>query len=107
MTEVLTTSNYDEKISKGVTLVDFYADWCGPCKMVAPIIDELAEEVNDANIVKVDVDESPEIAARFSVRSIPTFIVLKDGELVDQQAGARGDKGFFLDLINKANESYN
>ena len=102
MAEILTNDNFDQETSEGVVLVDMFADWCGPCKMVAPIIEELAEEVTDAKVVKVDVDASPEIGARFQVRSIPTFIVLKDGVMVDKVVGASPKKEFYLELIEKA-----
>lgn len=84
--------------SDGVTLVDFYADWCGPCKMVAPIIDELAEEKKDVKFVKVDVDANPDIAQQYSVFSIPTFVIFKDGSPVHQFAGAMGKEGFLAEL---------
>jgi len=102
MAEILTNDNFDQETSEGVVLVDMYADWCGPCKMIAPIIEELAKEVTDAKVVKVDVDASPEIGAKFQVRSIPTFILLKDGELVERVVGAKNDKQFYLDLIESA-----
>ena len=102
MAEVLNSKNFDEETANGVVLVDFYADWCGPCKMIAPIIDQLAEEVIDAKVVKLDTEASPDIAARFGIRSIPTFIVLKDGVEVSKQIGAVADKNFFLELIENA-----
>jgi thioredoxin 1 len=68
-------------------LVDFYADWCGPCRMIAPVLDELAEETIDARIVKVNVDQSPELAARYGVNSIPNLKVFDDGKVVDEQVG--------------------
>jgi thioredoxin 1 len=101
MAEVLNGSNFDEVTSEGVTLIDFYADWCGPCKAIAPIIEELAEEVSDARVVKVDTEESPDIAVRFGIRSIPTFIVMKDGVVVDKKIGGVG-KNVLLELIESA-----
>lgn len=101
MAEVLNGSNFDEVTKDGVTLVDFYADWCGPCKAIAPIIEELAEEVSDVNVVKVDTEESPDLAMRFGIRSIPTFIIIKDGEVVNKQIGGVG-KGALLQLIETA-----
>ncbi|WP_372713575.1 thioredoxin [Ilyobacter sp.] len=71
---------------KGVVLVDFWASWCGPCKMLGPILDELSEEVT-VNICKVNVDEYSGLAAEYGIRSIPTMIVFKDGEKVDQLVG--------------------
>jgi len=80
--------------AQGVVLVDFYADWCGPCKMVAPVIDELAGEKKDVKFAKVNVDEHSDIASQYSVFSIPTFIIFKDGKAVNQFSGAMGKEGF-------------
>jgi thioredoxin 1 len=68
-------------------LVDFYADWCGPCRMVAPVLDELAREAPDAKIVKVNVDHSPQLAARYGINSIPNLKVFQGGKVVDEQTG--------------------
>jgi thioredoxin 1 len=68
-------------------LVDFYAEWCGPCRMIAPVLDELARETTDARIVKVNVDQSRELAARYGVSSIPNLKVFDDGKVVDEQVG--------------------
>jgi thioredoxin 1 len=68
-------------------LVDFYADWCGPCRMVAPVLDELATETSEARIVKVNVDHSPQLAARYGISSIPSLKVFKDAEVVDEHLG--------------------
>ncbi len=76
-----------EEISAGVSLIDFYATWCGPCKMVAPIVDEIGKEFPDVKILKVNVDEETEIAANYGVQVIPTFVVVKDGEVLDHLAG--------------------
>ena len=70
-------------------LVDFFATWCGPCRMVSPIVDEIGAEVTDAKVGKVNVDEQPELASRFGVVSIPTLVVMKNGKIVDQAIGAR------------------
>jgi thioredoxin 1 len=82
-------ANFDQLVleSESPVLVDFYADWCGPCRMIAPILNELAQEAPDARIVKVNVDENPQLAARYGIRAIPSLLVFKDGEVVDQQIG--------------------
>ena len=75
--------------SEGVVLLDFYADWCGPCRMVSPIIEEIAKERSDIKVGKINVDEESELASEFSVYSIPTLVVMKNGSIVNQIAGAR------------------
>jgi thioredoxin 1 len=87
----LNSSNFDSTIAKGVTLVDFWAPWCGPCRMIAPIIEELAEDFDGkATIAKVNTDEEQDIAIKYGIRSIPTLLFFKDGEVVDQMIGAAG-----------------
>ena len=76
--------NSDKKV-----LVDFFASWCGPCRMVSPIIDEIAAERSDIKVVKVNVDEQSELAAEFGVMSIPTLVVIENGKIVNQMMGAR------------------
>ncbi len=77
----LTTQSFDEAVSKGVTLVDFWAEWCGPCRMIAPLLDELAGEYQGrVQIVKVNVDNEGDLAARYRVNSIPTLLVIRDGQ---------------------------
>lgn len=86
----LTDDTFDEGISKGVVLVDFYADWCGPCRMLAPVIDELATELSGKmTVAKVDTDQSIDTAARFEVNSIPTLILFKDGKVVKRVVGLK------------------
>ncbi len=86
----LTNDNFDATVNEGVVLVDFWAPWCGPCRMIAPVIEELAEEYDGkAKICKVNTDEEQEIAVKFGIRSIPTLIFMKNGEVVDQIVGAQ------------------
>ncbi|MFL2996233.1 MAG: thioredoxin [Cytophagales bacterium] len=86
----ITDSNFNEIVSKNKTvLIDFWAEWCGPCRMIAPMIEELAGEYNGKAIIgKLDVDNNQESSVKFGVRSIPTLLVFKDGELVDRHVGA-------------------
>ena len=87
---VLDKDNFDQVVANGVVLVDFWATWCGPCKMLAPTVDAIATEYKDRVIVgKVDVDESEDIARRFGIMSIPTLFLFKDGEVVEKLVGYR------------------
>ncbi|MZQ82581.1 thioredoxin [Paenibacillus sp. 5J-6] len=86
----ISDSTFQSETSSGTVLVDFWAPWCGPCKMIAPILDELSAEVGDkAKIVKINVDDNPESAAKYNVMSIPTLLVFKDGQVVDQLVGVQ------------------
>ena len=84
-------NNFLEEVvnSDKPVLVDFWAEWCGPCRMLGPIIDEIAEERSDYKVCKVNVSENPELAAQFSVMSIPSLVVLKEGKIVNRSVGAK------------------
>ncbi len=91
----LTADNFEATLAEGVSLVDFWAPWCGPCRMVAPVIEELAEDYDGkAKVCKVNTDEEQEIAVKFGIRSIPTVMFFKNGELVDQMVGAASKQAF-------------
>lgn len=87
----ITKDNFEIEVLKSdkPVLLDFWASWCGPCKMVSPIIDEIAGEKSDVKVGKINVDEQPDLAASYNVMSIPTLIVLKDGKIVETSVGAK------------------
>ena len=92
-------NNFEElKNSEKTILLDFFAEWCGPCRMVSPIVDQIAEEYPEYLVGKINVDEQPELAQAFGVVSIPTLVVMKNGEVVNKSAGAR-PKAQILSLL--------
>ena len=100
-TEHLTENNFEEKIASGVVLVDFFATWCGPCKMLAPVIDEIGAESDGSYAVyKVDIDECEDIAMDFGIMSVPTMIIFKDGAEAERLIGVQ-PKAVILDAINR------
>ena len=98
----LDENNFHNEVSKGVTLVDFFADWCGPCKAITPIVTELADELQGkASIAKINVDDAQGIASEFGVASIPTLILFKDGKEVKRVVGVK-DKNTLRELVLSA-----
>ena len=97
----LNDNNYDEVVSSGLTLVDVFADWCGPCKVISPIIDELSSDYQGQLVFgKLNVDEAPEKTTELGIRNIPTILVYKDGQIVERNTGAVS-KNQLKELIDK------
>jgi len=96
----ITNDNFFEEVvnSDKPVLLDFWASWCGPCRMIAPIVEEIAEERSDIKVGKINVDEEPSLASQFGVMSIPTLVVMKNGEVVNQAVGVR-PKAQILQLL--------
>lgn len=88
MAQILDSTNFEQEINDGIVVVDFFATWCGPCKMLAPIFEQLSVEMkDDAKFVKVDIDKSLEIARKYMISSVPTMMIFKDGKPVDTMVG--------------------
>lgn len=101
MSEVISTAVFENKVlnAEGKVLIDFFATWCGPCRMIAPAIEEIAEEkAGELTVYKVDIDQSPELASRYGVRGVPTLMVFEGGKPVGQMVGAR-PKASILQMI--------
>lgn len=98
----ITKENFENEVLKSdkPVLLDFWAAWCGPCRMVAPVVDEVASEVTNAKVGKINVDEQPELAQAFRVMSIPTLAVVKNGQVVNTSVGVRG-KADILDMLGE------
>ncbi len=96
----LTEKNFNQQISKGITLVDFWAAWCMPCKMMVPVLNEVAAEAGDSvTVAKLNIDEHQAVAQKFAVRSIPTIVIFRNGKEVDRIVGVK-QKDFLLNKIN-------
>ena len=95
----LNQNNFNNAIANGTALVDFYADWCGPCRIVSPIVDEIAEERSDITVGKVNVDDENALAMKYGVMSIPTLIVFKDGKEAARIVGARPKAVILAELV--------
>ncbi len=102
MSQVVTDTTFNEETDKGLVLIDFWATWCGPCRMQAPILDQLSEEYDEDEfrIVKMDVDENPQTPQQFGIMSIPTLLLKKDGQVVEKAVGVHS-KEQLLQMIEK------
>lgn len=98
---IINTEEFNEIIKNGTTLVDFFAEWCGPCKMLGPVLEKVAEEYNDIEFVKVNVDENMDLAQQYGIMSIPTVYIFKDGEVVNKMQGYVPEDGI-KEFINNA-----
>lgn len=100
---VITTANFEEEVLKSdkPVLVDFWASWCGPCKMLSPVVEQIADENADIKVGKVNVDEEGELAGKFNIMSIPSLLVFKDGKLANQSVGVVS-KDAILDMVKNA-----
>ena len=97
--EHITSNNFDEKIKKDRVLVDFYATWCGPCKVMSGIIEEIASQVEGkAKIGKIDVDAQPQLAYSFKIMSIPTIVIMKDGKVIKEFVGVRSKEEILKEI---------
>lgn len=88
--KVVLGKDFDEEIKSGIVLVDFFAEWCGPCKMLGPVLEEISQEKTDIKFIKVDVDEAMDIADRYSIMSIPAVFLFRDGQLIGKTGGYQG-----------------
>lgn len=98
--KILNSNEFDSAIASGVVLVDFYADWCGPCKMLAPVLEGIADKMEQVSFYKLNVDLSSDIAGRYGIQAIPNLIIFKDGKAVDQITGFVPEN----EIINRLNK---
>ena len=97
----ITKENFEQEVMKSTkpVLIDFWASWCGPCRMIGPIVEEVANEVTHAKVGKVNVDDQPELAQQFGISNIPTLVVMKDGKIVNKVVGGR-PKAELVEMLN-------
>ena len=100
MVKIVNSNEFNEEIKDGVVFVDFFATWCGPCRMLSPIIDEISDIIKDVKFIKVDVDVSNDVAQTYGIMSIPTLIIFKDGKIINKQIGLLS-KSDLIEFINK------
>ncbi len=98
--KILETKDFNSALKESIVFIDFFAKWCGPCKMISPIVDELSDEITDVKFYKVDIDESSELASMLGVMSIPTLILFKDGKQIGKLVGFHS-KSEITEFINK------
>ena len=101
MVKLVNSNEFNEEIKDGITFVDFFATWCGPCKMISPIVEDVSNEIEDVKFIKVDVDASNDVAASHGIMSIPTLMIFKDGKLINKKTGFTSKE----DLIKFINEN--
>ena len=101
MAKIVGSNEFNNEVKDGVVIVDFFADWCGPCKMLAPVLEDVQEEMKNVKIVKVDIDENPNVASEYKVKNIPTIKVFKNGEEITTNVGFL-PKGALVEMINKS-----
>lgn len=103
MAQEINDSNFEKEVLQSETpvLIDFWAEWCGPCRMLSPVLNQLSEELDNIKIVKMNIDENPEVPSALGVRSIPTMIIFKDGKPVDTKVGAQ-PKNTLTEWINSS-----
>ncbi len=101
--KAINQSDFQKEVleDKGTVFIDYHAEWCGPCRLTSPIIDDLSDEIKDIKFLKIDVDKNPDLAQQYSIFSIPTFMIFKNGQVASQFVGAMGKEGF-LEEIKKA-----
>ena len=95
MVQIVSQDNFSDSIASGLVLIDFFAEWCGPCKMLTPVLEEVAKELPSVTILKLDIDASPRPAEQYGVSSIPTLILFKDGKEVERSVGLK-DKDYLI-----------